>query len=426
MPSILFDDIPELRRHGFAVHCNISEETFELVELSLVDIDEAVEELLDGMRIDPVPRRELQAGCERGIAKALRVLAVEPDVEPIDAFNEALGEVFCLWQQARPNCHLLISIDEGASVDAAGLGPPVARVESTGRDFLEVSWYMPDEIGRHADVDFFEVEVRKYNFATCNADNGDVPALESLGITVVSGTDRNSCTVRNLRPCCFYKVRVRAAFQGAQHHCSAWSADASARTEGRDGPVTAPRAATGRPPTRHPAAVGPIEPKRALVPTEQAVAERASASSRARRAQNRPGSAPATRARSAGYGGSASGGRSLLPNQPRRASGRATSTMNAAFGEISAEEATRECLNARNCKNWNDFVRVGQHTGRDPATRDKRLQRLRMVIAQAEQFDPAYAREGKWAMGPFYADERGRRVYEAMQQKLKREDRELQ
>jgi hypothetical protein len=99
--------------------------------------------------------------------------------------------------------------------------------------------------------------------------------------------------------------------------------------------------------------------------------------------------------------------------------------MNAAFGEISSEEATRECLHARKCKNWNDFVRLGQHCGRDPTTREKRLQRLRMVVAQAELHDPAYAREGRFAMGPFYTDERGRRVYEAMQQKMKAEDRTL-
>jgi hypothetical protein len=214
---------------------------------------------------------------------------------------------------------------------------------------------------------------------------------------------------------------VRAVLQGAQQHSSGWSADVSARTEGRDGSLAAPRAATGRTPTRHPAAVGPVPPARALVPTEHGVAERASASSRARRAQNRPGSAPATRTRSSGYGETAGGGRPLVPERPRRTAGRASSTLNAEFGEISVEEATRECLHARKCKNWSDFVREGQHCGRDPKTRQKRLQRLRMVVAQAEQYDPAYAREGRWAMGPFYADERGRRVYEALQEKLKRE-----
>lgn len=422
MPCILFGDVPELRRHGFAVSCVVSAETFELAELILVDVDEAVEDLPDGLQVDPVASQELRTGCERGVAKALRCLAVDPNLEPVDAFNDALSEVFCLWQQARPNCHLVVSIDDGVGVDAVGLEPPIVRVEDVGCDFLEAMWHLPGAIGHHADIDFFEVEVRKYS-STYNPDTGDLPQLESLGITVISGADR-SCIVRDLRPCCLYKVRVRAVLPGAQHHGSGWSADATARTEGRDGPVAAPRAASGRVPTRHPAAVGPVPQKRCLVPTEHGVAERASASSSARRAQTRPGSAPASRApRSGGYGGGAGGGRPLVPERPRRAAGRASATLNAAYGEISTEEATRECLHARKCKNWNDFVRLGQHCGRDPGTREKRLQRLRMVVAQAELYDPAYAREGKFAMGPFYTDEHGRRVYETLQEKIRADDR---
>lgn len=424
--ALIFRDIPELRRHGFGISCVVSDETFELVGLGLVDVDEATEDLPDDLHVDPVPREELRAGCERGIAKALRRLAVDPSLELVDAFNDALLEVLSLWQQARSNCRLLISVEDAAAaaVEAAGLDPPVVRVEDVGHDFLEATWYTPGDIGYHADIDFFEVEVRKYS-STYNVDAGDLPQLESLGINVVSGTER-SCTVRDLRACCFYKVRVRAVLTGAHQHASGWSADACARTQARDGAAAAAaqRASSGRASSRHSAAAAPIPPKRCLVPTEQDVAERASASSRARRAQARPGSAPAVRAsRSGGY--AAGGSRPLVPERPQRGTGRATRTLNAAFGDLSAEEATRECLHARKCKNWNDFVRLGQHCGRDPATREKRLQRLRMVVAQAELHDPAYAREGRFAMGPFYTDERGRRVYEAMQEKMKKEDRSL-
>lgn len=423
--ALIFRDIPELRRHGFGVSCIVSGQSFELVELGLVDLDEAVEDITDPLQVDPVLGEELRVGCERGVAKALRCLAVDPHLELVDAFNEALREVLVLWQQGRPNCRFLIHVEDRVAVEAAGLEPPIVRVEDVGRDFVEATWYMPGDVGFHADIDFFEVELRKYS-DTFNADTGDLPELESLGVHVVAGTER-SYIVRDLRACCLYKVRVRAVLTGAQQHSTGWSADASGRTQARDGPVAVPRAATGRPQARHPAAVGPLPTKQCLVPTEQDVAERASASSRARRAQTRPGSAPAARSSRSGY--SAGGSRPLVPERSRRGDrrgvGRATGALNAAFGEISAEDATRECLHARKCKNWNDFVRIGQHCGRDPTTREKRLQRLRMVVAQAELHDPAYAREGRFAMGPFYTDERGRRVYEAMQEKMKAEDRTL-
>lgn len=68
----------------------------------------------------------------------------------------------------------------------------------------------------------------------------------------------------------------------------------------------------------------------------------------------------------------------------------------------------KDVLDARYTKNgWTDFVRMGTRYCRPAATREQRLQRMKLVLAAQECYSQDLLDGNHWSMGPFYYERVG-------------------
>eukprot|EP00427_Karlodinium_veneficum_P027938 CAMPEP_0169205798 /NCGR_PEP_ID=MMETSP1016-20121227/12703_1 /TAXON_ID=342587 /ORGANISM="Karlodinium micrum, Strain CCMP2283" /LENGTH=131 /DNA_ID=CAMNT_0009282955 /DNA_START=127 /DNA_END=522 /DNA_ORIENTATION=- len=85
-----------------------------------------------------------------------------------------------------------------------------------------------------------------------------------------------------------------------------------------------------------------------------------------------------------------------------------------ALGREDQAVAVKNVLDARYCKGgWRDFVKHGARYSQPPSERGQRMQRMRLVVAAKENYQPSYSDENPWSMGPFYYEELGRLTMEA-------------
>lgn len=475
----------ELSGSGVTVLCRVKLTTYELEDLEALVLaglspEEQRDQLPKGFCVDEERLEEMRCGVVRCVNKwrsrggggggggATEPEGVDGDPREENLAREALRlthllrKACTLWHRARPGASLLVPCQTGVEMQA-----PKVTVERIGSHAVEISWNLPGVPGEHVDVDFFEVEARKYNFD--KRDKGtDLPALESLGTFVVSGGER-TYTFRSLRPCRYHKIRVRAV-QRRSGQASPWSAEVTAKTltvessreRGRPQSTARflapsernlqehvapddeenPHAATA--PSSRPQSAGPgggygggggsSSSSRGPSPHYQerlgsargfAGSARARSSSESRRpgwnnsTRSRPVSnfgraAPRVSSSERSVGGYAAGA------GPRRQRG--SDLLDAAFGPLDPQKTTKDLLDARGCKDWSEFVHLGQKYGRRRETRDQRIARMRLVLAQQQLYDPKYAKENRWSMGPFFYDEGGRKIWEDLQKRLDDED----
>jgi len=90
--------------------------------------------------------------------------------------------------------------------------------------------------------------------------------------------------------------------------------------------------------------------------------------------------------------------------------------LGSALGAAEQGTTVKDLLDARSYQGgWPSFVRHGNRYSQPPSERQKRMQRMRLVVTAKELYKPEYADGNPWSMGPFYYEEVGRLTMEAEQ-----------
>eukprot|EP00927_Polykrikos_kofoidii_P026643 TRINITY_DN23689_c0_g5_i1.p1 TRINITY_DN23689_c0_g5~~TRINITY_DN23689_c0_g5_i1.p1 ORF type:complete len:355 (-),score=76.45 TRINITY_DN23689_c0_g5_i1:428-1378(-) len=284
---------------------------------------------------------------------------------------------------------------------------PRLFVDRVGSSVAQVSWVPLGGVGEEAAS--FEVELRRYPEKS-GRDLHKEPRLESLGCFVVpGGTSARNQTLRRLRPLQWHRARCRAVGEG-RSWVSEWSQEESFKTLS----VEAARARGCR--MTADGFFAPSE-RRVCAAVRGGVASSTPAARAAAEVDAPEGGAADGEGGSFGYPG-----RALLPSVEEIADLRAqvvNERLNEAFGPAT-ESTVKEILDARHCKGgFSDYVRLGARYSRPPDTRDQRMQRMRLVLAAQEIYEPSYG-SNPWFMGPLYYEDEaagdedlGRRIVEA-------------
>eukprot|EP00929_Paragymnodinium_shiwhaense_P049422 TRINITY_DN24929_c0_g1_i1.p1 TRINITY_DN24929_c0_g1~~TRINITY_DN24929_c0_g1_i1.p1 ORF type:complete len:524 (+),score=131.56 TRINITY_DN24929_c0_g1_i1:64-1635(+) len=337
---------------------------------------------------------------------------------------------------------------------------PRLFVDRVNSNAAEVSWVPLGGTGEEAAA--YELEVRRYRdrgpavarrVGSSSGRRGGVeePELESLGCFLAQGAAAARRSIlRRLRPLTWHRVRCRAL---GSRRCwvSAWSEEVSFKTQsfeeareagrrlsanaffapserkicaavqgsrggGGDGGVAAAIAAAAR----WAAEVGDTAAAEALGAAEEDLEEPP-----ADEEDDDEGGDPGwARFRSRPRPRSTSRER-LLPSRAEVASLRTealTEQLNDAFGPPVASGTTvKDLLDARYAQGgWRDFVRSGSRCGLGPPEkRDERLQRMRLVIAAKELYEPGLADGNPWFMGPLhYGEETGDAEIEGLSRRI--------
>merc|ERR1712100_573641 len=64
--------------------------------------------------------------------------------------------------------------------------------------------------------------------------------------------------------------------------------------------------------------------------------------------------------------------------------------------------ALKDLLDARSSSGWKNFVHSGSRYSQPVEERERRMRRLRLVIAAQEYYDEELVSGNPWSMGPFY------------------------
>lgn len=292
------------------------------------------------------------------------------------AVEARLGALSKLWRRSRSSVAIL-----RLRADSRGSRPgPRLFVDRVGSNAVEVSWEPLGGVGLEAQA--FEVELRGLRCSS-NADGNQESAfaLGSLGrFLVPGGGSARSHTVRRLRPLQRHRARVRALGPG-QSWASNWSNEVTFMTLSIEAARVAGRRMTA---------------DGFFAPSEQNICG-------------------VVQSTGTDDGIEAADLADLLPTPEEVSQLRAQGLrdlLSSAFGPES-EDVVKEMLDARSCRGgWQEFVRHGTRYSRPPADRQRRMQRMRLVIAAQELYKPEYAEGNVWHMGPFFYDEPGRSILE--------------
>eukprot|EP00746_Dinoflagellata_sp_MGD_P086497 gnl/MRDRNA2_/MRDRNA2_34241_c0_seq1.p1 gnl/MRDRNA2_/MRDRNA2_34241_c0~~gnl/MRDRNA2_/MRDRNA2_34241_c0_seq1.p1 ORF type:complete len:390 (-),score=67.74 gnl/MRDRNA2_/MRDRNA2_34241_c0_seq1:154-1275(-) len=333
-----------------------------LVELQVHD--SPVRSALRGPGVEAPAVQELRRAV-------LRSVRGKEQQDPADV-QQCLRRVAGLWVRTRRRTPLLLSQNDGLSIEGERPAPR-AFLEHVGSNFVEISWEPLGGIGQEADA--YEVEAFKF-IRRAEHNSSDSPGLQSIGRFPVQGRDARRYTLRRLEPLSYHKIRIRVLGPG-RRWTSAWSEFLSVKTIGVD-----EARARGR----------PMSADGFFVRSEKRICRAIRGSSR---------------------GGSSRTDGGLLPTAEEVQRLREEvigDALDAAFGP--AEKVEKTTLDARSYKDWSHFVRMGSKYSRLPSERGERLQRMRMVLAAQDLYDPSYAEECPWSMGPLYYEEVGDRAHQ--------------
>lgn len=342
----------------------------ELQSFSLEDADALAPDAAGAEDVETPAAGELR----RSIQRCTRGARNRADVEA------CLGRLLAMWRASRARgARPLIIRSELAVPPYTGgvrLGARVAErpgprlfLDRFGSANAELSWVPLGGVGD--DAEGYEVDVRGYVGGRGAVDSE--PNLESLGSTIApGGASARSIMLRRLRPLRWHRVRVRA-FGPERSWQSCWSNEASFKTLSEEAARAAGYTSTTS--------------EHIFAPSERQISSSVCAPD-------------------AGMSDS-----ELLPTADEIARHRAdlfADDLRDAFGPARSRVVTKDLLDARSCKaGWQSFVRSGTRYSRPPSEREKRMQRMRLVLAAQELYNPTYAEGNEWAMGPFYYEDVG-------------------
>lgn len=313
-----------------------------------------VDSLLAGLEEAPVASelRRAIARCGRGA----------PDSHMLEA---RLARLVSSWRRsARRSQPVLRPVSSGGfqSSEAFRRGPRIF-LDRVGSNSAKVSWIVVGDL--EADATAFEVELFGHRSQPGVEADEDLRG-EQLGRFIVPGGSKaRAYTLRRLRPLRQHRARVRA-LGPRKNLMSAWSDEVSFMTLS----VEAARAAGHR-----------MTADGFFAQSEHRICE------------------------------SVCGGNGEDPLEAALGD-----ILSSALGAEDKAGAVKGLLDARYCKGgWRDFVRHGARYSQPPSERERRMQRMRLVISAKDLYKPDYSDGNPWSMGPFYYEELGRLTMEAAQ-----------
>eukprot|EP00928_Gymnodinium_smaydae_P013261 TRINITY_DN14856_c0_g2_i1.p1 TRINITY_DN14856_c0_g2~~TRINITY_DN14856_c0_g2_i1.p1 ORF type:complete len:342 (-),score=63.73 TRINITY_DN14856_c0_g2_i1:43-1068(-) len=329
-----------------------------------------------------------------------------------------LERLLSVWLRTRRGVPLLRAIAPSIHTADSSRALPKLRlfVDRVGSNAAQVSWEVlglglahgfNDGTGS-ADIEISCFEVEAHRRRSCSAqrsrasvdglgrsdavDGDESGAFESLGrFQVAGGGEARSYQLHRLRPLEWVRVRVRAV--GLERRwLTAWSAEVSLKTLS----VEAARRA----------GIYFAPPDDLFAPSERQIHSMVCGNA-VEGILTEEANDASTEAETAS---------ALLPTAAEVARLRQqllAERLDSAFGPA-GDEVMKDLLDARLCKGgWQEFVRLGARYSRPAESVERRKQRMRLVIAAKERYDPSYADGNCWSMGPFYYEDVGRHTLES-------------
>lgn len=266
-----------------------------------------------------------------------------------------LVRLVAFWKKSLKSAAPLVEVLDRRSSPSVAYRAPRLFLERAGSNSAQVSWIVVGDTADEACT--FEVELVGLRGSDSSEAGND--SVEHLGRFVVpGGRPARDYILRRLRPLRRHRAKVRA-IGPAQSWVSDWSNEVSFKTMS----LEAAREAGFR-----------MTTDGFFVPSERHI-----------------------RASVCGDAGED-----------------AEDVLTFAFGREDQAVAVKNVLDARYCKGgWREFVKHGARYSQPPSERGQRIQRMRLVVAAKENYQPSYSDENPWSMGPFYYEELGRLTMEA-------------